>query len=308
MHNISFIDTRNMPRSVWLEHRRRTIGGSDAAAILGLHRNSTPMTVWADKTGRLPPEEETEAMRQGRDLEPYVVERWCEETGKKVHRVNRMLYHPSYPYAHADIDRKVVGENAGLECKTISAWDAEDKLENGEYPAHYYVQCVHYMAITGADRWYLAVLVLGRGFYCFVIERNEDEIAALMEQETAFWETYVLTDVPPPVDGEVPTTDALKKMYPDTVSADVRLDDDLLSRYDEFRTERDTAAKKLELAKQAIMLKMAESETGYSDAYEVKWKQQQRKNYDVRKFMRDHPEIDMTPYLKVTSYRVFDVK
>ena len=56
------------------------------------------------------------------------------------------------------------------------------------------------------------------------------------------------------------------------------------------------------------MLKMAESETGYSDAYEVKWKKQQRKNYDVRKFMRDHPEIDMTPYLKVTSYRVFDVK
>jgi len=308
MHNTSFIDTRNMPRSVWLEHRRRTIGGSDAAAILGLHRNSTPMTVWADKTGRLPPEEETEAMRQGRDLEPYVADRWCEETGKKVHRVNRMIYNPAYPYAHADIDRKVVGENAGLECKTISAFDIEDKLENGEYPAHYYVQCVHYMAITGADRWYLAVLVLGRGFYCFVIERNEDEIAALMEQETAFWETYVLPDVPPPVDGEEPTTDALKKMYSDTVSADVRLDDDILVQYEKFKTERDTAAKSMEAAKQSIMLKMAECETGHSDAYEVKWKKQQRRSYDVAKFMREHPDIDMTPYLKVTNYRVFDVK
>ncbi len=305
---MTYIDTRNMSREVWLEHRRRTIGGSDAAAIIGQSRNSTPMKVWAEKLGRIQPDEENEAMRQGRDLEFYVADRWSEVTGKKVHRVNKMIYNPAYPYAHADIDRKVVGENAGLECKTNSSFDAEDRLENGECPPHYYVQCVHYMAVTGADRWYLAVLLFGRGFYHFTFERDEEEIRALMEAETAFWENYVLTGDPPDVDGDKNTTDTLKKMFHDTNPADVRLDDDLLSRYDEFRMERDIAEKKLELTKQSIMLKMAECENGYSDTYEVKWKKQQRKNYDVRRFMQDHPEIDMTPYLKVTNYRVFDVK
>lgn len=308
MYSTFYIDTRHMSREVWLEHRRRTIGGSDAAGIVGLSKNSTPMKVWGDKTGRLPPEEETEAMRLGRDLEPYVAERWCEATGKRVHRMNKMLYNPAYPYAHADIDRKVAGENAGLECKTISAFDAEDKLESGEYPSHYYAQCVHYMAVTGAERWYLAVLLLGRGFYHFTVERDEDEIRALMEAEAVFWETYVLPDEPPPVDGLEPTTEALKKMFRETNAGDVRLDEDMLARYDEYRAERDLAARKMEQEKQAIMLKLAECENGHSDTYEVEWKKRQRTSYDIRRFMEEHPEIDMTPYLKITEYRVFDVE
>lgn len=308
MNKLPYIDTRNMPREVWLKHRQDSIGGSDAAAILGMHSHATAMTVWGDKTGRLPPEEENEAMRQGRDLEYYVAERWCEVTGKKVHRLNRMIRNPEYPYSHADIDRKVVGENAGLECKTISAWDAEDRLDAGEIPPHYYVQCVHYIAVTGADRWYLGILVLGRGFYEFTIERDEDEIAALMRAEADFWEDYVIPDEPPPADGESPTTDALKKMYPDTCPADVRLDDDLLNRYQRHRAERDTAEKWMEAAKQEIMLRMQEAEAGHGDAAEVKWKKHRRTTYDVKKFMKEHPEFDMTPYTKVTDYRIFEVK
>ena len=118
-------------------------------------------------------------MRQGRDLEEYVASRWAEETGKKIQRINAMLYRDTYPFAHADIDRWVRGENAGLECKTTSVMNLKH-FRGGDFPANYYVQCVHYMAVTGADRWYLAVLVFGQGFYHFTIERDEAEIAALM--------------------------------------------------------------------------------------------------------------------------------
>lgn len=308
MYKLPYVDTRNMPREEWLQHRRNSIGGSDAAAILGMHKHATAMTVWGDKTGRIPPEEENEAMRQGRDLEYYVAERWCEVTGKKVHRLNRMIRNPKYPYSHADIDRKVANENAGLECKTLSAWDAEDKLDSGEIPPHYYVQCVHYIAVTGADRWYLGILVLGRGFYEFTIERDESEIAALMQMEADFWENHVVPDEPPPADGENPTTDALKRMYPDACPADVRLDDDVLNRYQRYRAERDAAEKSMETAKQEIMLKMQEAEVGHGDAAEVKWKKHQRTTYDVKRFMKEHPEFDMTPYTKVTDYRIFEVK
>ncbi len=190
---------------------------------------ATPYTVWADKTGRIPAVEDNEAMRQGRDLEEYVAYRFCEETGKRCRRKNAILKNTDYPFAHANVDRWVVSENAGLErcrrknailkntdypfahanvdrwvvsenagleCKTTTTLSLK-KFKNGEFPDTYYCQCMHYMAVTGADRWYLAVLVLGRDFMVFTIERDEEEITSLMEQEESFWR-YVENDEEPP--------------------------------------------------------------------------------------------------------------
>ena len=113
MKGIRRISTKGMSREDWLEQRRKTIGGSDAAGIVGLSKWASPFSVWAEKTGRAAEKEDTEAMRQGRDFESYVAQRWSEETGKRVYRVSAMLYNPLYPFAHADVDRMVVGENAG---------------------------------------------------------------------------------------------------------------------------------------------------------------------------------------------------
>ena len=308
---MTYISTANMSREEWLQRRMKSIGGSDAGAILGLcnDKYASPMTVWGDKTGRIPPKEDTEAMRLGWDLEDYVAQRWCEATGKKVQRWNRMIYNEQYPYSHADIDRKVVRENAGLECKTMSPDVAKAyDFESGEIPKQYYCQCVHYMAVTGFDRWYLAILVLGRGFYEFVIERDEDEIAALMAEENAFWEDYVLTDDPPPPDGFRATTDALEQIYAESEQLYAVLDDEKLYEYEELKNRYDECSRLLEQSKQAIMLDLADSENGSSESFEVEWKKRTRKSYDVKRFMKDHPEIDMTPYLKITEYRQFNVK
>ena len=158
--NLIKISTVGMPHDEWLKHRRKSIGGSDASAILGMNTYCSPYTVWADKLGKLPPKEDNEAMRLGRDLEDYVAKRFTEETGKKVRRENNIIINPDYPYAHANVDRMVVGEDAGLECKTTSAMNLK-RFKNGEYPENYYCQAVHYLMVTGAKRWYLAVLILG---------------------------------------------------------------------------------------------------------------------------------------------------
>ena len=172
------ISTRDMSREAWLELRRHSIGGSDAAGIVGLSKWASPYSVWAEKTGRLPEQPDNEAMRQGRDLEDYVAHRWSEATGRACRRENRILYNPQYPWAHANVDRLVVGAREGLECKTTSALDLR-KFRNVEFPEQYYVQCVHYLAVTGLARWHLAVLVFGRGFYCYTLERDQAEIEAL---------------------------------------------------------------------------------------------------------------------------------
>ena len=95
MDKLTRMSTVGMSREEWLERRRHTIGGSDAAGIVGLSRYATPYTVFLDKTGRLPDKPDNEAMRQGRDLEDYVAKRWEEATGKKVRRLQAMLYNPA---------------------------------------------------------------------------------------------------------------------------------------------------------------------------------------------------------------------
>ena len=85
----------------------------------------------------------------------------------------------------ANVDRMIVGENAGLECKTASAYSA-DKWDNGQIPESYEIQCHHYMAVTGADAWYIACIILGKAFVWQRIERDEEIIRFLTNIEGDF--------------------------------------------------------------------------------------------------------------------------
>ena len=116
---INIISTKNMPYREWLQYRRQGIGGSDAGAICGMSPYASPITVWADKKGKLPEKPDNEAMRQGRDFEEIVARRFCELTGKRVRRHNFLIRHDTYPFMQANVDRLVIGEKAGLECKTV---------------------------------------------------------------------------------------------------------------------------------------------------------------------------------------------
>ena len=71
------------------------------------------------------------------------------------------------------------GEDAGLECKTASAYNA-DKWKDGIVPMHYLIQCAHYMAVTGKKAWYIAVVILGKAFQFARIERDDAMIANLI--------------------------------------------------------------------------------------------------------------------------------
>ena len=127
------ISTASMSREDWLRLRKSGIGGSDAGAICGLNPYASPMSVYRDKTSEDVSDTDNEAMRQGRDLEDYVARRFMEATGLKVRRSNMMYRSDDHPCMIADVDRLVVGEDAGLECKTASAYNA-DKWADGNIP------------------------------------------------------------------------------------------------------------------------------------------------------------------------------
>ena len=90
--------------------------------------------------------------------------------------------------AEEDVSAAVDAVLAAVKAKGDAALKAYTKQFNGvEFPERYYAQCVHYLAVTGLDRWYLAVLVFGRGFFTYTLERDEAEISALMEAEKPWY-------------------------------------------------------------------------------------------------------------------------
>ena len=304
------VKTLNIDRNEWLEYRRKGVGGSDAAAIIGLDRYRSPFDVYADKLGLRPEIPDNEAMRQGRDLEQYVAERFMEATGKKVRRRNAVLQHPEHHWMLANIDRWVVGENAGLECKTTSVLN-RCKFSQGEFPPNYYVQCVHYMAVTGAERWYLAVLVLNKAFHVFTIERDEAEVQALIAAEKDFWENHVLKQIPPTPDGSESTSEIIKQLFPEAREREeVALygHEEKIQQYLELDARVKELTQERDAIKQELQLALADVEIGRAQGYIVEWKNQIRQTLDTQRLKTEQVEI-YEKYLKpAQTVRIFKVK
>lgn len=285
---ITKISTKDMSHEEWLEKRRLSIGGSDAGALLGLSQYTSPYALWCEKTGKIKPEDisDKEAVRLGNDLEQYVAERWMEATGKKCRKSNCFIYNSDYPWAHANIDRDVIGEPAGLECKTTSSWEILQQCKEGNYPDTWYAQITHYMMVTGAKRWYLGVLVLGRGFYEFTIERNEAEIKALATAEETFWHG-VKNHTPPPLDGSEATQTALRTILGDSMagqSADLAGVGNHITVYLALRDRIKQMEKELGEHQAIIMDYMGFAEKGSYGNATVSFKTQTRKTFDRKAF------------------------
>lgn len=291
----------------WKALRHKYIGGSDAAAVVGLNPWVSPIALWMEKTGRLPGFDGNLATEVGTYLEEFVAQKFTEVTGKKVRKSNLSWFNSDYPWAIANIDREIVGEDAGLEIKTTSELNMK-KFKGGEYPANYYCQCMHYMAVTGKKRWYLAVLVGNRDFLWFTIERDEDEIKALMDAERDFT-NLITTNTPPTADGHPKTGEALFSLYPDSNDDCIGIGffERELDNY--FRLKKQ--AKELEMTidgiENRLKAHLGECAMGEGEKYKVSWKTQSRTTFDSKRFIADHPELDVSAYYKKSNSRPFKV-
>ncbi len=303
------VSTLNMDRNEWLEYRKRGIGGSDAAAVAGLNPWKSPVAVWLEKTGQVEPEKLGEAAYWGTVLEDIVAQEFTKRTGFKVRRRNAILQHHEYPWMIANVDRLVVGDNAGLECKTTSAFNAKE-WEQDEVPAQYLVQVQHYMAVTGYSAWWLAVLIGGNTFIYKKIERDNELIQQLIEIEKDFWENHVVAGIPPEMDGSTASTELLKRMYPEGKPNTINLPSEageLIETLDLLNEE----LKALEIRKaeceNRLKAMLGENEIGKFGVRLVTWKNITSKRIDTNRLKKEKPDI-YEQYLTTSSYRKFDVK
>ena len=304
------LDTKKATHEEWLETRKHSIGGSDAGTVMGMNPYSSLITLYANKTGMSKDIEDNEAMRLGRDLEEYVAMRFSEATGKSVRRDNFMYADDEYEFLTANVDRKVVGENAGLECKTMGNGSAKYDFDAGEVPGHYFCQCQHYMMVMGWEKVYLTILVLQRGVHVVTIDRDDAFIEAMREREVDFWKNNVEAGVIPAPDGSEASLDTLKELYPtavpetsveifglDQMVEDYIAADDMAKHYEEIKNR----------LKGEICAKLGDREIGQGNAYSVSWKTQSKTDIDKTMLRSLYPDVYKN-CMKTSTFRVFRKK
>ncbi|MGW7932733.1 YqaJ viral recombinase family nuclease [Staphylococcus xylosus] len=304
------INTKNMSQEAWLELRKQGIGGSDAGAILGVNKWKSPLQLYFEKTGMYEVKQsDNEFIYWGHVLEDVVAKEFTVRTGKKVRRVNQMFVHAEHDYMIANIDRAVIGESALLECKVTSEYN-KDEWKSDEVPGSYIAQVQHYLAVTGYEKAYIAVLIGGNKFVWKEIEKDEELIDYIIEQEQDFWNRYILGDEMPPMDGSDATTNFLKDQYKDSVDNQITLDNNaatLIKALDAIKAEEDVLKERKQKYKNELKDKLRENEVGITNGYRVTWKKQMRKDFDKKAFAKDYPDL-VEKYTKTSSYRVFNTK
>jgi len=272
-----------------LEQLDRTllIGGSDIAAVMGLSRWQTPLSLWASKTGKLKDElSNFEAMEIGKELEEYVSRKFTKKTGVKLRIDNRTFKHWSYPYMVGHIDRWVVGEDALFEAKTCSAWK-EREWDGEDIPQEYVLQVNWYLGILRKKKGYIAVLIGGQKFTWKSIDFSEPLFLKQVEAARNFYEEHLLKEIPPLAVGK--DNELLTSLFPESVERELELEDKEKEEFDMLLDDRSGAIESLKHCEEAISeveakikQRLGEFESTKTSNYSVSWKTQHRKEHLVK--------------------------
>lgn len=299
---LNLVKTQDLSRDDWLAVRRTGIGGSDAAAAVGLNPYMSALELWLDKTGRaegMPrpdPADTTSPTYFGTLLEPIVAAVYTQQTGNKIRKVNAVLRHPSIPWMLANIDREIVGARNVqiLECKTAGEYGA--RLWRDGVPEYVQLQVQHQLAVTGKTAAHVAVLLCGQALEVHRIDRDDALIGRLIELETRFWR-FVESDTPPPADGSDSADRALRHLYPgngETIdfTDDRRLSSvfaDLVAVRAEIETRQQLEAQ----FKQTIQQAMGDAIRAVFETGSVSFKRSKdSSSVDLDRLLADHPSFE----------------
>lgn len=187
----------------WLKNRTK-IGGSDAAAIVGMNPYKTNIDLWFEKTGQAVAEDISDKpyVKYGTNAETYLRGLFALDFPQyEVGYVeNNMFFNKKYPWAHASLDGWLTdqdGRKGILEIKTTEILQSMQKEKwNQRIPDNYYIQLLHYLMVTEFDfavlKAQLKTVFEGVPYLQtkhYFIERTEvgEDIRYLVGEERKFW-------------------------------------------------------------------------------------------------------------------------
>lgn len=280
-------------RQDWLQHRRSGIGGSDAAAVLGLSPWKSPLALWSEKCGLVdePNLDELEYIEWGNVLEEPIARKYSQVTGRTLidHGRFAIKTHPERTWQHCTIDREIctdpklnIALRGDLSIKNVGFFKAADWAE--EAPLPYQVQLQHELAVTGLQWGSFAVLIGGQKFAWLDTPRNERFISYLIEKEEEFWDRVVRGNPPEP-DASDSTKEVLLRLYPHDTGESKALPAEF-AEYQEKRRALKEQIKAAEAELQGIdnQIKAAIGEASVGllpDGSGWSWRKQTRESYTV---------------------------
>ena len=290
------------------EARRSGIGGSDVPAILGEVPRRRSVDVWLEKTGQ--PEAEAfggnKRTRWGQRLEPMIAnliaEEWGTSCGLEVRRVGLARHKDRHwQLGSADrlgylLERKGKAPRArtaelvdkrtaflaqpdeGLEIKTHGFFAGKDYTEEDSsedaVPTKIRLQCDWYMSVFDLDRWNLACLIDTADDREYVIQRDRELEAALLEEMDRWWRRHVVEGVAPDPDGSERFDRYVRERYKDHGVEIVRRPElaEVMREYRGAHEAAKEAEARKELAKQQLCLAIGAAAGVETPAGVVTWK------------------------------------
>lgn len=292
----TLVRTPDGDREAWLDQRRKGVGGSDVAAIMGLSPYRGAYEVWAEKSGLIeaPDISDKPAVIWGNILESVIGDHYAEShPDREVRRLNAVCQSIERPWAQASLDYEVKDPDLGwgvLEIKTAGQ-RSEGKWDDG-VPLFYQTQVAHYLSVTGRQFADVAVLIGGQDYREYRIMRDEDDMRAVESAVDEFWRR-VQTGEEPHVDGSPGEAEALFKLH-QTSDGEVWDCGDMpreVADYIYYKETADAAKDRLEKAGNALKRLIGDRKGIKCPDYIVTWPRGTRKTFDKKRFMTEHPDL-----------------
>lgn len=190
--------------------RAHFLGGSDAAAVVGLSPWATPVELWRQKTGRsdrgTPDKARQRMFDRGHKLEPFIREMVIDKLRERGHEVELLAINQRYvdaehEFLSCEIDFELLldGEHVNCDAKSVTGFARKKWGDEGseDVPIEYAAQFMHGLMITGRRRCLVAALCSFDDVDIFWVVRDDETIAGMRPMLVDFWVNHVLADVPP---------------------------------------------------------------------------------------------------------------
>lgn len=276
-----------------LEERKNGIGGSDAAAALGLSPWKTPLELYYEKTGEIEPPDlgGIDAVRFGSLLEPVIRQEYARRNGVEVVFGQPMRRSDKYRWMTCNLDGFVHSTGRVFEAKTSRSADGWGEQNTDEVPQAYLIQCMHAMVVVGAKAADLAVLIAGSEYRQYHIPFNEQLADLVLEGEEHFW--WHVESLEPP---EATTLKEINLRWRNSVERTVELPPNVAAacaRLAEIRESVKELEHEAELAEALVKMEMRDADVGTVDGVPaVTWKQAKPSRvFDAKAFREAMPDL-----------------
>lgn len=273
-------------RESWLQERRKSIGSSDAAAVLGVSPWSCALDVYASKVHGVSLAM-NDALEWGQRLEPAIAGAAIDRHGWTLSRCENVR-HVEFGFLSATPDR-INQDGEIVEIKTTSRGDGWGDNDTADIPLHYWVQVQHQLAVVGSHRpvelaW-VCVLIAGREYRRYRIPRDAEYLDVSLPTLQEFW-GLVESQTPPEPDWSDPNTaKAVLNLHRPIAGLEVELDADadaLADEYEALGTQIKSLSQDRDIVKAKLVNLLGPAECGLLPDRIVRRRETERAGYTVQ--------------------------